>query len=270
MIYQFAELNGARLHYDIRGAGRPLVLIHAGIAHLEMWDGQVDALAQQYQVIRYDVRGEGQSVDSPGRYTDHDDLRELLTYLGLERVILVGASNGGRIAIDFTLAYPNVVQALVLVASAVTGYEYQYVDEATEQLDAAIDTAMEQGNMALAAELEIQLWVDGPQRTPDQVDPQVRARALAMNLHNLSLSPRRGEKQQPEPPMIERLEEIKVPTLVVAGDQDIPDMLAMADLLARRVAGAKKVVLPGASHMLSVEQPDRFNQIVLEFLQDLK
>lgn len=268
MTYQFAEINGARLHYDVRGAGRPVVLIHAGVAHLEMWDDQMDALAQQYQVIRYDVRGEGQSAGGPGVYMDHEDLRGLLTYLGLEQAILVGASNGGRIAIDFTLAYPGMVQALVLAAAAVTGYEYQHVDEATEQLDAAIDTATEQGNMALAAELEIQLWVDGPQRTPDQVDPQVRAKALAMNLHNLSL-PRQGEKQQPEPPMIERLEEIKVPTLVVAGDQDIPDMLAMADLLARRIAGAKKVVIPGAGHLLSMEQPDRFNQILLEFLQGL-
>jgi pimeloyl-ACP methyl ester carboxylesterase len=270
MAYQFAEINGARLHYDLRGAGQSLVLIHAGIAHLDMWDDQMDALARHYQVIRYDIRGEGQSASVPGVYTDHEDLRGLLASLGLERAILVGASNGGRIALDFALAYPGMVQALVLVASAIAGYEYQHVDEATEQLDAAIETAMEQGNIPLAAELEIQLWVDGPRRTPDQVDPQVRSKALAMNLHNLSLPSRQGEKQQPEPPMIDRLEEIDVPTLVVIGDQDIPDMLAMADLLAGRIAGAKKVVIPGTGHLPSMEKPEQFNQIVLEFLQGLK
>ncbi|MCI0527268.1 MAG: alpha/beta hydrolase, partial [Nitrospira sp.] len=233
-------------------------------------DDQMGPFAQHYLVIRYDLRGEGHSSSPPGLYTDHDDLRGLLAYLGLKQAIIMGVSNGGRVAINFALAYPEMVQALVLVASGVDGYEYQYVDEATEQLDAAIDAAMEKGDVALAAELETRLWVDGSNRTPNQVDAQVRSKALAMNFHNLSLPPRQGQKQQPETPAMTRLEEIKAPTLVIVGDQDIPDMQANADLLAARIPGAKKVVIPATAHLPSMEKPPLFNQIVLDFLRTLK
>jgi pimeloyl-ACP methyl ester carboxylesterase len=266
MTYQFAEVNGAKLHYEVRGMGQPLVLIHAGIAHLDMWDDQMEAFAGHYRVIRYDLRGEGQSSSPPGVYTDQDDLRGLLASLGLEQAIILGVSNGGRVALNFSLAYPGMVRALILVASALDGYEYQFEDEKTEQQDAAIGAAIEAGNMALAAELETQLWVDGPYRTSDQVDPQVRSKALAMNLHNLSLPPRQSQKQEPGPPALTRLEEVKVPTLVLVGDQDLPDMLAIANLLAARITGAKKVVMPGVAHLPNMEKPEQFNQIILDFL----
>jgi pimeloyl-ACP methyl ester carboxylesterase len=268
MVYQFADINGAKLHYEVRGAGRPLVLIHAGIAHLEMWDGQMDAFAGPYQVIRYDMRGEGRSSSPPGLYGDHEDLAGLLAYLGVERATLVGVSKGGGAAINFALAYPARVQALVLVASGLAGYEYQFVDEKTEQEDAAIEAAIERGDVALAAELETRMWVVGPNRTSDQVHPAVWAKALAMNTHNFNRPAAQGQQHKPEVPAINRLEEINLPVLVIVGDQDLPDMLAIADILASRISGAKKVVIPDTAHLPNLEKPELFNQVVLEFLEN--
>ena len=183
-ISGFAEVNGAKLYYETLGEGHPLILIHAGIADRRMWDDQFAVLAQYYNVIRYEVRSFGNSRpledsgDSVLTYSDHQDLDGLLNFLNVEQAFVLGVSNGGRIAIDFTLAYPDKVKALMPICSALGGYEFQ--DEATEQKDAAGDAALERGDIAQAVELNLQLWVDGPQRTTDQVNSTVRRRVGEM------------------------------------------------------------------------------------------
>ncbi len=264
MSYQFAEVNGTRLHYQATGAGRPLVLIHAGIAHLGMWDDQVDAFSHYFQVIRYDVRGWGQSPSPAGSFAHYDDLHGLLEYLDIEQAAILGISNGGKIAIDFALAYPQMVSGLVLVAPALGGYEFS--DAATNQKDAAIEEAYERGDITTCVELEAQLWVDGLHRSPDQVDPGVRARMLDMIRYTYHLPDGEGDQQQLNSPAIDRLNEIKVPTQIIVGDMDVPDMLTIADLLAVNITGAIKVVMPGVAHLSCLEKPDAFNRIVLDFL----
>jgi len=266
MNYQFADVNGTRLHYQVTGTGRPLVLIHAGIAHLGMWDDQIDAFAPHFQVIRYDVRGWGQSASPAGKFTHFDDLHELLDHLEIDQANILGISNGGKIAIDFALAYPEMVNALVLAAPALSGYEF--VDEATNQKDTAIEEAYERGNIATCVELEAQLWVDGPHRSPDQVDPGVRARMLDMINYTYHLPDGEGDQQQLDPSAVDRLNEINVPTQIIVGDIDVPDMLTIADLLANNIAGAKKVMMPGVAHLQCLEEPEAFNQIVLDFLAE--
>lgn len=265
MTYQFAEVNGTQLHYQVTGTGRPLVLIHAGIAHLGMWNNQVDAFAPHFQVIRYDVRGWGQSASPSGSFTHYDDLRGLLNHLEVDQAIILGISHGGKIAIDFALAYPPMVSVLVLVAPALSGYEF--VDEATNQKDIAIEEAYERGDISTCVELETQLWVDGPHRAPDQVDPGVRAQMLEMIDFTYRLPDGEGDQQQLNPPAIDRLNEINVPTQIIIGDIDVPDMLIIADLLANNIAGAQKITLPGVAHMVNLEKSEEFNQIVLDFLR---
>lgn len=265
MTYQFADVNGTRIHYDVQGQGDPLVLIHAGIAHLGMWDDQMAPFTPHYRVIRYDVRGWGKSEDPPVTYSQHDDLRALLQHLGVEQAAVLGISNGGRIAIDFTLACPEMVKALIAVAPALSGYEMN-LDQAMTQKEVAIEEAYERSDMAVAVELEAQIWVDGPQRTPDQVDPDVRRRALEMIRYTFDLPDTDGEEQGLEPPAAGRLAEIQAPTLVIIGDLDVPAMFPVVDLLETKIAGAEKVLMSGAAHLPNMEKPEEFNQIVLDFL----
>src|SRR6266851_3278425 len=112
----FAELNGTRLYYEVAGEGHPLVLIHGGLVDRRLWDDQFDVFAQHYRVIRYDIRGFGNSDVPAGPYSNYEDLYGLLKFLGVEKAYIMGLSMGGGIDIDFTLAHPEMVAALIPVA----------------------------------------------------------------------------------------------------------------------------------------------------------
>lgn len=264
----FADVNGARLYYEVAGSGPPLVLIHAGIADSRMWDDQFAAFARQHRVVRYDVRGFGQSAMPPGPFAHRADLRALLRHLGIGRVALVGVSMGGGIAVDFALDYPAMVAALIPVAAGVSG---RTPSDFLRRRWAEMGVAAERGDFDEVNELELRLWVDGAGRTPDQVDPGVRERMRAMNAGVIAneSQERGGVPQRLDPPALGRLGEIAAPTLVIVGDRDVPDILETADLLAAGIAGARKVVLPGVAHMLTMEVPATFNRQVLDFLAGL-
>ncbi len=120
----FADLGDTRFYYEMAGAGPFLVLIHAGICDLRMWDEQFQHFAERYRVLRYDRRGFGKTQAGPGPFSHHRDLHELLKRFNIEEAILVGCSQGGKAALDLALEHPRMVKALVLVSSAVSGFKY--------------------------------------------------------------------------------------------------------------------------------------------------
>ncbi len=259
----FAPINGAQIWYDVTGSGHPLVLTHAGIADHRMWDDQVTAFAPHYQVIRWDMRGFGQTPMVAGPYSSRNDLYELLHFLGVERAYLMGCSMGGSTVIDLALEHPDLVAALIPVAAGVNGYEY--TGEPPKQFE-EIETACEAGDFERASELEVQIWVDGPQRAPDQVDARIRDKVREMNLIALKSPEGLGQHESLDPPAVGRLDEIKVPALVIVGDLDQPDVIRTADLLAAQLPHVQKVVIHGTAHVPNMEQPAEFNRIVLDFL----
>ncbi len=258
-----ADVHGARLYYETMGTGHPLVLVHAGIADSRMWDDQFADFAEHYRVIRYDIRGFGKSVMPPGSSSTSRDLHGMLTALGITRSHVVGLSIGGGIAIDFTLQHPEMVSALVLVASGVGGTEPSAEMQRTY---AEVDTTLERDGIDAAVEAENRIWVDGPKRTPTQVNPSVRKRVSEMNGALYRLPEVDAPRERLDPPAIGRLGEIHVPTLVIVGDGDVPDVIETADMLEQGIAGARKVVFPNVAHMVNMERPEEFNRIVLDFL----
>jgi 3-oxoadipate enol-lactonase len=265
-----AEINGAQIAYEVAGSGHPLTLIHAGIADKRMWEAQFATFAESYRVVRYDIRGYGQSTFPAGPYTMREDLRALLQHLGIARTHLIGISMGGSIAIDFTLDYPEMVSALIPVAAGISGEEGA-PDPEMEARWHAINEATKRGDIDAANELELQIWVDGFGRTAGPVDPAVREQVRAMNAAALT---REGEFAQAEsvnrlaPPAIGRLEEIAAPTLVIVGNCDLPEVITSAETLATRIPGAQKVVLPEVAHLPPMEAPAEFNRLVLDFLRE--
>ena len=261
-----ADVNGARLSYEVSGEGEPLVLVHAGIADRRMWDGQMEAFAKDYRVLRYDMRGFGETAMVEGPYSHSEDLRGLLDSLGLERAHLVGCSMGGGAALDLALDHPGRVGALVLVGSAVSGFEAD-VDppEQWEELVAADET----GDLERVSELEVEIWAVGPGRRPESVEGAVRDLVYEMNLIALqNEASGLGEEVPPDSPAAGRLSEVRAPALVVVGDADQPYTLAAADLLASGLPNARKVVMKGTAHLPNMERPEEFNRIVLDFLDD--
>ena len=120
----YAQVNGTQLYYEVAGEGEPLILIHGGQLDRRMWDDQFAAFSTHYQVIRYDVRDYGLSTCPPGTYSNHEDLYGLLKHLNMHSAYLVGLSLGGAIAIDFALTYPDMVHALILASSGLSGYSF--------------------------------------------------------------------------------------------------------------------------------------------------
>lgn len=263
----WAAVNGTRLWYETFGIGHPLVLIHAGIADSRMWDEQCEAFARQYQVVRYDLRGFGKSAAATGPFSHVEDLAQLLTFLRIPSAYLLGSSMGGQVAIDFTLEHPSAVDALIRVSS---GVGQRSPSPALIAGWREVEAAIKAGDVARGVELELQMWVDGPRRGSDQVDPSVRDRVRMMDRALLErAAAEEGVPDEIDPPAIERLAEVRVPTLIVVGDQDVDDVLSIADVLATGIRRAGKIVVPGTGHMLNMEQPETFNRLVLDFLHDI-
>ncbi len=201
----YADVNGARLYYEVAGEGQPLVLIHAGICDSRMWDEQVAVFSPHFRVIRYDARGFGRSHMPDDSFAHYQDLHALLDCLEVKQAHVVGVSMAGTIALEFALAYPNMVSSLVLVAAMVPGREPSTeVVRCWEEAEAAADA----GDIARAVELELRLWVDGRGRTPKQINPQVRELVRVMNTGNFANTNEHAEPQRLDPPVSERLSEI--------------------------------------------------------------
>lgn len=260
----FTDLNGATFYYEVAGAGHPLVLLHAGICDARMWDEQFAHFAQHYRVLRYDLRGYGRTPSVAGPFSHHQDLYALLQHLGIWRAHLLGCSMGGSACLDFALTYPAMANSLILVGSTPSGYR---ANQPLPPQIVAVDEALHQVDFTLAAELEVQIWVDGIGRTPDQVPTALRDRVRAMNtiaLQNEVLE--LGQPQRLAPPADGRLHELLLPTLLLVGDLDQPRILEAIDFMAERLPNGRKVVMPGTAHLPNMEQPKRFNELVLDFL----
>lgn len=267
----YAEVNGARLHYEMAGAGHPLIMIHAGIANMHYWDDQWEPFSRAYRVVRYDIRGYGKSVMPPGSYDVRADLYALMRSLGIGHAYLMGASIGGGLVIDFALEHPEMVDALIPVVSGLSGGPEPSEEELRQwkAIEEAMDAAREAGNLDLIDEITTRIWVDGPTRMPEQVNPAVRARVLQMLRDNRDAEGGEGTPVRESPPARGRLGEIHVPTLAIAGEVDLPAIMVTTDLIVAGIPGARKAVIPGVAHAPNMERPEEFNRLVLHFLREV-
>jgi 3-oxoadipate enol-lactonase len=268
------DVGSKELYYDEAGSGPALVLIHEAVADSTMWDDLVDELARTNRVVRYDLPGFGRSPLPPGPFSHVRDLAALFDGLGIDRASVVGVSNGGRIALEYTLLHPDRVDALVLVAPGLPGWEWS---EEMERIDEQEDALIAAGDIEGAAEHAVQVWFDGPHRSPADVDADLRERALEMNRRAYAIQiPAYAAPEPPgpvewlDPPASARLEEVRAPSLVVAPELDHPDILGICDLLAAGIPGARKVSMPGVAHFAPMERPDEFSRLVLDFLADAR
>ena len=270
-----AHVNNTDLYYEVKGSGHPLTLIHGMLLDRRSWDDQVDVFARRYRVLRYDMRGWGDSAQEQAEppFSPRQDLLSLLDFLSIQQTFLLGLSGGGTLALDFTLEHPGDVDALILVAAGLSGYP-QRMTETIQAFIAQYYGALQQHDLASAVEATVRFWTDGPSRTPEQVPAQARARITALSTQHLQRHGDLMAHQQHmlplEPPALNRLAEVKVPTLIVVGDRDAPEILEIADTLEQSIAEATKVVLPGTAHHPNMEQPEEFNRIVLDFLDGLQ
>lgn len=252
----------ARLVCDVAGAGTPVVLVHAGIADARMWNPLMPSLTGEHRVIRYDLRGYGRSPLPPGDFSHVDDLAAVVTAVADGPVHLVGASLGGRVAVDLALARPDLVRSLTLLGAVVSGYD---PDAEPPALWQEVVAAHRAGDLDALADAEARMWLADPDgtRLPAGVLDLVRTmNRIALENESSGIA----EEQPADPPAADRLAELDLPVLVVVGARDLPDIRMAADLLVDRVPGAVRADVEDAAHLPALERPDEVAGVVAPFL----
>lgn len=268
VIARSVHHNGADLYAEAIGSGPPILLIHSGVTDSRMWDDLWAPLATNHTVIRYDLRGHGRSTIPPTPYAHHSDARAILDAWEIDRAMVIGASMGGGVALDLALTCPDRVAGLVLI-NTLAG-----MDTPSPELRAgwdAVNAAWEAGDLDGATELELRMWVDGPFRQPHDVDLTVRERVRAMDRALLARAAEQeaAEELDLDPPTRDRLGDIRCPVLLLVGLLDLPDALVSATTLEAALPTVRRVDIPGAAHLPSMERPAAVESAMATFLANL-
>jgi pimeloyl-ACP methyl ester carboxylesterase len=263
------DFDGATIRGESGGFGLPVVFLHAGVCDRRMWGEQMEALAAEgYHVVAYDRRGFGETESEDVPFNHVVDLEAVLDRLGLNAAVLVGNSLGGGIAIDFALEHPDRVAALALIGSALSGFEAEEYPEDIAALEDTLEYALGRGNLEQANRIEAHMWLDGPRAEEGRVDGPARELFLEMNRTRRQ----KDELTHQEVPdaAANHVNRIAVPTLLVAGALDYPDVLETHEFLAEEIEDSFAVTIEEAAHLPSLERPEEFTPMLLEFLEALQ
>ncbi|HJP89999.1 MAG TPA: alpha/beta hydrolase [Candidatus Limnocylindrales bacterium] len=268
------DVAGGRLAAQDEGPrdGSPILLVHSAIVNRRSWDPVVPHLTGAgYRVIRYDMRGFGESTTEKVEFVAHQDLLAVLDFFGVRKAAVAGNSMGAHFAIDAVLAAPDRFTALMWVGGGINGFDKD-VPPAEDELFEAEGAAEEAGDWDLAAELDTRIWVDGwidgAAAPATRVDPEVRAAIKQWDRELLEPGREYGDRIKAAP-AIDRLDQIEVPTLVAIGDLDTSGTRAAAEVLAEKVDGARLVHFPKAAHIIGMEAPAELAAAMLDLLAPL-
>ncbi|MBX5470202.1 MAG: alpha/beta fold hydrolase [Thermoleophilaceae bacterium] len=259
-----AHLSGTRLAYELAGEGPPVVLVHGFSLDMSMWDEHFDALSERYRVLRYDARGYGLSQpprhDEP--YSHAEDLHELISALGMAGATVVGFSLGGSWALELALRHPRDAGTLVLVDSTLRGHRWnpEWVAAQEECERIAREVGVEDGKAIWAADV-LFAWSRSKERTRARLDELIGRWSGWQLVHD-------DPCEWLDPPLAERLGEIRKPTLALVGEHDIGDFRAVARRLANEIPAARLEAIAGAGHMSPIDEPEAFRARLLRFLEE--
>lgn len=269
----YTEYNNANLYYEVAGNGRPFVMTHAGVCDHRQWNNEFRVFSKLFRAVRWDMRGFGNSELVAGAYRSIDDLLAVLDAAAVDNdLIMMGCSMGGTLSMDFTLAYPERVAALIMVGS---GPSRLQLDVKRPAKFAEVEKAEEEGDLQRVCELETQIWFDGAGRTPLQVNQAMRRLAYDMNMKALAYQQNALEQKvladkqiDLDPAAAGRLQEIKVPVLVIVGEHDLDYMHKAASFMQSNLDDCRVHVMKDAAHLPNMDHPALFQETVSRFLED--
>ena len=261
------EIDGAVLAGLEVGEGLPVVFLHAGVCDKRMWLSQMEAAAGAgWHAIAYDRRGYGETESADEPFSHLDDLEALLDAFDIHAAVLVGCSMGGGLALDFALRHPGRTIGLVLIGTSVTGAPWSATEE-ERTIEMAEEDAWERGDLDGLNRVQAHEWLDGPRTQSGRVGGAVRELFLDMNA--MALSKPRLTQEEPRPDAWRRVGEVNTPTLLVVGEEDFSALIDRHEHLSETMPNAFAVVLEGAAHIPSIEQPELVNSLLMEFLDAL-
>jgi pimeloyl-ACP methyl ester carboxylesterase len=266
----YIEVPAGKIYAEADGDGPPVVFVHAGVAHLRMWDEQVAALRDAYRVIRYDTRGYGKTrVADDAPYSNYGDLGLVMDHFKVDTAHVAGLSRGAQIALDFAVNEPARTRSLIWVAGGVRGLDVPD-DPRDEAVWHQTEELAKNKEWAKIVELETQLWTDGPEQPPTRVDPEVRRKMFQWNLESYSAEQEPSNVSEPEFAAAQALDRLTMPVLAMWGDLDVTSTVKSGEWLAANLPGIRTRVFEGVAHMVNLERPGEFNQLVREFLDEVE
>jgi 3-oxoadipate enol-lactonase len=256
----------ARLVGEVEGRGQTVVLVHAGIADSRMWTPFGGLLAEERRVVRYDLRGYGRTELPPGSFRHVDDLSAVIEATSDGPVHLIGASMGGRVALDLAQERPSVIRSLVLLGTVVSGFDADAPDPPLWEQVVAADR---EDDLDALADAETRMWL----ADPDGTRLPAALLDLVRDMDRIALRNERSgvaDELPTEPPAADRLPTLDRPVLVVDGDLDLEDIRLAADLLADRLPDVERVRLTGVAHLPALERPAEVAALVRRFLSGVE
>lgn len=253
----------SELDHGSEGAGPPtLVFLHAGVSDARMWTPLIGELTPSCRAIWLDLRGFGRTPSTTADFSHGDDLVSLVRNQADGPVWLVGASIGARVAVDVVLAGELDVEGLVLAPPTVSGMSFD--DDVAASWD-AIDAYLEAGRIDDAVAEELRVWVVGPDRTHDDVDPEVLSLARDMIRTN-STHVDHDTEVRSELKAATALEQIEVPALLVVGAGDRHEVRELAADMEARSGQSELHVIADAAHLVALERPAIVANLIRDFL----
>lgn len=255
----------ATLAAEVVGRGDPVVFLHAAIADRRMWRAQLDGIGANNKAIAYDRRGYGETVAEAEEFSAIADLMAVMGALANGTpAILVGCSQGGRIAIDAALRHPSSVRALVLISPNVTGAPEAIYPPEIKGLIAQLKEAEQAGDLDRVNAMKARLFLDGPLAPEGRVTGLTRRLFLDMNAIVLRSPPVGSDFDVA--PAFHRLDEISVPSLVICGDLDLPHVQERCRQMAPMMSNGSHHVLTGAAHLPSLDRPADITGLIAAFI----
>ncbi|MFC2134598.1 alpha/beta fold hydrolase [Bacteroidota bacterium] len=254
MSTDYIEIGNDKIFYEISGEGPAIIFIHDGLVHSAIWDDQISFFSKTHKVIRYDRRGYGNSTAATEAYSNVEDLNSIFNYFKIENACLVAMSSGGRLAINFTLKYPEKVNSLVLVGAVVGGFSYtKHFLTRGGHLSADL-SGQEERRAYYASDDPYEIY-------SENVSAKEKVSKLIKDFPH-----KEGYHYTRSKPALQRLNEIKIATLILVGEFDIPDVHAHAGAITAGIPNSIRDIIPKAGHLIPIEKPDLFNQRVNNFL----
>jgi pimeloyl-ACP methyl ester carboxylesterase len=256
----YIKTGNDSIFYEISGSGPTIVLIHDGLIHREVWDAQFIYFSKKYKVVRYDRRGYGKSSPATGNYSNLEDLNTLFTQLKIDRACLIGASSGGRLAIDFTLMYPQKASSMILVGAVVGGFSFtKHFNTRGGHLPSDLKDNQKE-SLYYASDDPYEIYHEN-KAAKNKIIELVKNNPIRIYGSQIIASQKT--------PAYKRLNEINIPVLILCGEFDIPDVHAHAGAINAGISNSRRIVIPKAGHLIPMEQPDLFNETVASFLKQI-
>lgn len=246
----FFEFNGGKIYFEVEGEGIPVTFLHGFSLDHRMWKSQVEFLKDKYKIITYDLRGFGKSSVPTGEYSHHEDLKALLGFLKIKKTNLVGLSLGGEVGVDFVLSYPDMVTNLILVDSSLGGF------------NSTVDWNV---HPELGLEKAKENWLNHIvfAKTKENKFASTQLKEILNDYsewHWYNSDPRKKS----DPSALEQIQNIKIPTNIIIGENDLSYYHDIANLLNEKIEGSNKIIVQNSGHMVNLESPEEFNKILLE------